>query len=449
MPIAAVILAAGRGERLESAAPKALHEVAGWPLVRHVLVAAQAAGCDPIVVVGPRDADLRPALDARTVLVAQPDGGYGTAFATEAAEPVLGAQAGTVVVLYGDSPLVQPATVRAMGELRESTGAAVVVAWARVEEPGDFGRVVTDGRGDILAIAEAADATPEQLALTSINTGLMAFDAAWLWARVSRVAPSPATGERYLPELVPMALADGRCVAGYQIEDSDETIGCDDAAKLAAAEAAMQWRLRRGLMAEGVQLRDPATTYLHRGVQVGRGTVVLPNTSLEGETVVGKGATLGPAARLIDARLGPGCVVEASRVEGSTLGANVRVGPFASIRSGCVIGEACEIGSHAELKAASLGQGVLVHHFSYLGDAQVGSGANIGAGTVTCNFDGKAKHVTVIGPRAFIGSDTLLVAPVTVAEGARTGAGSVVTRDVPAHALAYGVPARVRSRERG
>jgi len=431
---------------LQSSVPKALQQVAGWPLVRHAYTTAREAGCSPIVVVGPRGVDLSVALDADAQVVEQPEGWYGTAFATAAAEDRVGVRAPTVVVVFGDSPLLRPETIRALAERRAATAAAIAVAWAQVDSAGSFGRVVRNAAGDIEAIVEAADATPAERALSTINTGLMAFDARWLWANLHAVPASPVSAERYLPALVPIARAQGRRVVGCEVADAAETIGCDDAAKLAAAEAVWQGRLRAQVLAQGVQLRDPATTYLHRGVAMAPDTVIMPNTSLEGATTVGRGSRLGPGTRLIDAQLGERCVVEASRIEGSRLGAGVTVGPYAHIRAACAIGDGCEIGSHAELKATILGAGVRVHHFSYLGDTEVGEGANIGAGTVTCNFDGIAKHRTVIGKRAFVGSDTLLVAPVSLGDGAATGAGSVVTHDVAAGALVYGAPARVRRR---
>ncbi len=444
MSLAAVILAAGRGARFKSATPKVLHEVAGWPLVRHVQAAAHAAACDPVVVVAAQDVDLRPALDDGALVVTQPPGVYGTAVAAAAAAQAVGDRARSVAVLYGDNPLLTPETLRAMAERREATGSAVVVGWAQVADASGLGRVVMGAGDSIEAIVEEADATPAQAALTKVNTGPMTFDAAWLWSRLGSVEPSTRSGERYLTSLVGLARQDGRAVSGYQLRDLDETIGCDDFRRLASAEAAMQSRLRAALMANGVQLRDPKTTYLHRGARVGRGCVLLPGTSIEGDSEIQDGSTIGPNSRLIDARLGRGCTVEASRVKSCVLGNGVSVGPYAHVRAGCEIGDGCYIGSHAELKAAKLGRDVHVHHFSYLGDVQVGDGANIGAGTVTCNYDGRQKHQTTIGEGAHIGSDTLLVAPVTVARGAKTGAGAVVTRDVPAHSLAYGVPARVK-----
>lgn len=443
----AIILAAGHGTRLKSSLPKALQEVAGWPLLKHVHAAAMEAGCDPILIVGSPGADLQAVLGDGAVVVTQPTGGYGTAFATQAATETLEDVTGPALVLYGDCPLVRADTIAAMADRLEATGAAVVVGWSSVTEPGALGRVVFDADGNVAAIVEAADATPDQRRLSSVNSSTMGFDAGWLKAHMAEVQPSARTGELYLTELVRIAHDGGGRVAGYEIANAEESIGCDDMHKLAAAEATMQQHLREALMQAGVRLVDPASTHLHRSVHVGAGSVILPHTMLEGETWIGPSSTVGPGARLIDARLGRECVVESSRVEDSTIGDEVKVGPYANVRPGCSIGDRCHIGSHVELKSIALGKDVHVHHFSYLGDARVGDGANIGAGTVTCNFDGTAKHPTVIEAGAFIGSDTMLIAPVTVGEAATTGAGAVVTHDVPAGELVYGVPARATAHD--
>ena len=442
MTCTAVILAAGRGVRMAASGPKVLHQVAGWPLVTHVVATARESGCDPIVVVASPEVDLRHAVGDNVRVVEQPPDDYGTAAAAQAAG--VGETSGTAVVMFGDSPLLTAQTVRAMAAMRNERNAAIVVGWTQAPAPGSYGRVVMADDGSVNAIVEAADADPATYALTSCNSGLMAVDAEWLGAALPRVPESPATGERYLTAVVELAIAGGRRVESHLIADDAETIGCDDLARLAEAEQAMQHRLRQALLAQGVQLRDPATTHLHRGVTVGPGSVLLPGTSLEGATSVGAGSTIGPNSRLIDATVGDGCVVESSRVSASSLGDRVVVGPFAHVRDGCAIGPDSHLGSQTELKAATLGSGVHVHHFGYLGDVAIGDGANIGAGTVTCNFDGTAKHRTVIGADAFIGSNTMLIAPVTVGEGARTSASAVVTRDVPPGMLAVGIPARIR-----
>lgn len=442
MTSTAVILAAGRGVRMAASGPKVLRHVAGWPLVTHVVATAREAGCDPIVVVASPEVDLRDAVGENVHIVEQPPDDYGTAAAAQAAG--VWGKPGTAIVMYGDSPLLTAQTVRGLTALRDQLDAAIVVGWTQAPEPGDYGRVLMTDDGSVQAIVEAADADPTTLNVTACNSGVMAFDAEWLGTALPRVAQSPTTGERYLTAVIELAIADGRRAASHLIADDVETIGCDDLLRLAAAEQAMQTRLRETLMAQGVQMRDPATTYLHRGVTIGPGAVLLPGTLLEGATVVGEGSTVGPNARLVDAIVGAGCTIESSRVAGSVLGDRVMVGPFAHVRDGCDIGTGSHIGSHTELKAAEIGSDVHVHHFGYLGDVQIGDGANIGAGTVTCNFDGTDKHRTVIGARAFIGSDTMLIAPVTVGEGARTSASAVVTRDVPPGMLAVGVPARIR-----
>jgi bifunctional UDP-N-acetylglucosamine pyrophosphorylase/glucosamine-1-phosphate N-acetyltransferase len=317
-----------------------------------------------------------------------------------------------------------------------------------LERAGAYGRVVRDATGAVTRIVEAVDATAEQLALREVNSGVGVWDADWLWPALESLAPSPS-GEYYLTDLVAQAAAEGRRVAATKVADATETLGVNSRADLAAVELAVRDRIRNRHLAAGITLVTPGSVWIDEDVRLGRDTVVWPNTFLMGRTTVGEGATLGPGSVIRDAELGDGVTVELSVVESAHVGPGCRVGPFAHVRGGTWLDEGVRIGNYAEVKASKLGSRVRAGHFSYIGDTDVGEGANIGAGTVTANYDGVTKHRTVIGAGAFIGSGSVLVAPVAVGEGAITGAGSVVTRDVAPGETVVGVPARPLRSEGG
>jgi bifunctional UDP-N-acetylglucosamine pyrophosphorylase/glucosamine-1-phosphate N-acetyltransferase len=296
----------------------------------------------------------------------------------------------------------------------------------------------------VLAIVEHDEATAEQWAIGEVNSGILCFEDAWLWPHLARVERRPG-GEVYLTDLIAMARDEGRTVGALQVADPLEVMGVDHRLKLAQAEAEMRRRINEALMLGGVTLIDPATTYVEAGVEIGPDTVVWPNTLLQGQTRIGSRCTIGPGSVIRGSTIGDDCKVELSVVEQAVMEAGSDVGPFGHLRKGAHLGAGAHMGNFGELKNSYLGPGAKMGHFSYLGDATVGAEANIGAGTITCNYDGRRKHPTIIGQGAFIGSDTMLVAPVEIGEGARTGAGAVVTRDVPAGGLVYGVPARTKS----
>jgi bifunctional UDP-N-acetylglucosamine pyrophosphorylase/glucosamine-1-phosphate N-acetyltransferase len=299
----------------------------------------------------------------------------------------------------------------------------------------------------VAAIVEEADCSPEQLAVRELNTGIYAFERRWLWSSLPEVPPS-AKGEYYLTDLVAMAVAQGHKVCAIQSRDADELLGINDRTHLACAEAVMRGRINRRHMLAGVTLRDPMTTYISAEVAIGQDTVILPNTVLEGRTHIGRDCVIGPNTVVRESRIGDRCRVDASFVEEAAMEDDANVGPFGHLRKGAHLGSGVHMGNFGEVKNSTLGARSKMGHFSYMGDAQVGEDVNIGAGTITCNFDGERKNPTVIEDGAFIGSDTLLVAPVRVGKGARTGAGSVVTRDVPPGAVAVGMPARALAKRR-
>jgi bifunctional UDP-N-acetylglucosamine pyrophosphorylase/glucosamine-1-phosphate N-acetyltransferase len=405
--------------------------------------ARELTGTRPLVVVGHRTELVRQTLgDASEPVVQEPQ--LGTGHAVMQAQTVLEGKADIVLVLYGDTPFITVETLHAMLERHEQENACATLLTFRPPDPLRLGRIVRDDAGHIRAIVEFKEATPDQLAIREVNSGILCFRADWLW---SHIASLPVKhGERYLTDLVEMAAAQDGAVAALE-SDADEVMGIDDRARLAWAEAKMRARINERLMLSGVTMIDPATTYVEAIVTIGSDTVIQPNTHLRGKTVIGRECSIGPNAIISDSAIGDRCKVQASVFESATLEDDVDVGPFAHLRKGAYLCRHVHMGNFGEVKNSRLGPGAKMGHSSYLGDADVGAEVNIGCGTITCNFDGVNKHKTVIGEGAFIGSDTMLVAPVNIGKGAKTGAGSVVTHDVPDDAVAYGVPARVQKVE--
>ncbi len=444
----AIILAAGLGKRMRSKNPKALHEIAGQPMLLHVIQTARDAfesTCRDarltVVVVGHGAEQVQAVLDGEVQCVRQAEQ-LGTGHAVAQAESAV-KTAAYVLVLNADVPLVTADTIAGLICAHREAEADLTFLTARVDEPRGQGRVRRDAAGRPVAIVEEADADAATMAGNEVNVGVYCFRGGWLWPRLSRIERS-AAGEYYLTDLIGMAVAEGAKVVAVAAANPVEALGINDRAQLARAEAVLRERIRQRHMLAGVTMLDPATTYIDVDVTIGTDTTLHPNTSLLGKTAVGEDCVIGPDSRVVDSTVGRGCRIVSSVVEQSTLEDGVSVGPFSHLRGGAHIGSGVHIGNFAEVKGSRLGRGTKMGHFSYIGDAEVGENVNIGAGTITCNFDGVDKHRTVIGDGAFIGSDTMLVAPVTIGEGARTGAGSVVNHDVPPGALAVGVPARIR-----
>jgi bifunctional UDP-N-acetylglucosamine pyrophosphorylase/glucosamine-1-phosphate N-acetyltransferase len=426
---------------MKSEQPKMLHLLGGRPLVRYALeTAREATGAPPVLVVGHGAEALRAEVGDQAECVVQADL-LGTADAVRRAEPLLRGAVDFVLVTYGDMPLLQAATLRRLIEGMQAHGGPLGMLTGRDPITRGFGRIVRDVTGAVQAVVEESDADSQQRGLTEINPGVYIAREPWLWRSLAQVRPSPK-GEFYLTDLVAMAAAQPGGVLATAIEDPSEWIGVNTRVHLAEAEAALRARINRRWMEAGVTMIDPATTYIHAGVEIGADTTLMPNTRLEGSTRVGHGCHIGPDTTLRDTTLGDRCRVEVAVVEGARLADEVSVGPFAHVRTGAVLERGVHMGNFGEVKNSTLGPGTKMGHFSYIGDAHIGAEVNIGAGTITCNFDGQKKNPTEIGDGAFIGSDTMLVAPVKIGRGARTGAGSVVTRDVPDHTLAVGMPAR-------
>jgi bifunctional UDP-N-acetylglucosamine pyrophosphorylase/glucosamine-1-phosphate N-acetyltransferase len=447
--VGAVILAAGLGTRMRSARPKVLHELGGRPLLAWAVDAARQAldGGRVVVVIG-AEAQLaaRELVGAQATLALQAER-LGTGHAVLQAAHSL-PDAGLILVTSADMPLLRTETLRRLVDLQRRSNGPLTLLTARTDTPRGFGRIVRDGSGEIAAIVEEAAAAPDQLRLREVNLGAYCFRAEWLWQALARL-PVSSSGEYYLTDLVAMAVAEGLGVGATIADDLDEAIGINTREHLAEAEAALRRRIQRRWMLAGVTLQDPASTYIGPEVTLGPDTVVLANTHLEGTTSIGGGCRLGPNTRIRDSVLGDGCTVEASVLEGARLDEQVKVGPFAHLRPGAHLMRGVHLGNFGEVKDSTLGPGTKMGHFSYIGDAEIGAQVNIGAGTITCNYDGEKKNPTTIGEGAFIGSDTMLVAPVKVGKGARTGAGAVVTKDVPEDSVAVGIPARVIRKLKG
>ncbi len=445
MKLAVVILAAGQGTRIKSDLPKVLHPLAGRPLVIYAVETAQAlTDVRPVLVVG-RGADaVRETVGDRAVFVEQAEQ-LGTGHAVLQARDVLQSQSDLILVTYADIPLLTVETLRRLVERQQENSGPITLLTFTSADPRGFGRVMRDASGAVVQIVEDAVATPEQLAVRELNAGVYCFDADWLWAHVGRIPLSLPKREYYLTDLIGMAVVEGQRVEAVAAEETMEAMGINTRVHLAEAESVLRRRINRRWMLNGVTIVDPATTYIEPGVTIGRDTTVWPNTHLRGETTIGEHCHIGPNTIVVDCRIGDRCRALASVLEQAVMEDGADVGPFGHLRKGARLCEGAHMGNFGEVKNATLGPGAKMGHFGYLGDAEVGAGANIGAGTITCNYDGVHKHKTVIEEGAFIGSDTMLVAPVRVGQGAKTGAGSVVTRDVPAGAVAYGVPARVRA----
>ena len=443
---AAVVLAGGLGTRMKSRLPKPLHRVCGIEMARHVIRAARGARIDLVTLVAPQDRYwlIRDTVGAFAAVAPQPEPlGSGDAL-LQARKAVSGAA--TVLVLNSDVPLVRAETVSRLLEAHAEREADVTLLTCVVDRPDGLGRVIRSEDGRVQAVVEERDAGENELAVREINCGVYCFRASWLWENLSTVEPSPS-GETYLTDLVAIAGRQGRTVESIATPDQSEALGVNDRVQLAAAESAMRARIRERLMLDGVTMPDPSSVYVDAGVRIGADSIILPNTHVLGHSRIGTDCVIGPNSVIEDSEIGAGSSVTASHVKGAILARGVEVGPFSRLRRGAYLEGDVRLGNFVEVKNSRLGPGAKSGHFSYIGDADVGAGVNVGAGTVTCNYDGEQKHHTTIGDRAFIGSGTMLVAPVSVGEDAATGAGSVVTRDVPPGSIAVGMPARARRRD--
>jgi len=435
MALAAVILAAGKGTRMKSQRPKVVHEVCGRPMVEHVLRAVRGAGAQEIItVVGFGGEQVAALVREQSRVVFQREQ-LGTAHALLQAKEALAGFDGDILVVCGDTPLITPETLHLLVSVHKRECAAATVLTARLDDPTGYGRVIRDASGRVRRIVEQKDAGADELAVNEINTGMYCFAAQGLFETLAAVKPENAQGEYYLTDVIEACVRAGRPVAACPAPRVEEIRGINDRRQLAGAEKILRRRILDDLMLAGVTIVDPATTFVDAGVEVGPDTIIYPFTFIEGRSVIGGGCRIGPGTQLVDVKVGDGARIWNSIVCDSEIEAQCQIGPFAYIRPGCRLERGVKVGDFVELKKAVIGEGSKVPHLSYVGDAAVGRGVNIGAGTITCNYDGRKKWPTEIGDGAFIGSNTNLVAPVKVGAGAVTGAGSTITRDVPPGAL--------------
>ncbi|HLL63401.1 MAG TPA: bifunctional UDP-N-acetylglucosamine diphosphorylase/glucosamine-1-phosphate N-acetyltransferase GlmU [Propionibacteriaceae bacterium] len=446
-PVAAVvILAAGEGKRMKSSRSKLLHEVAGHSLLSYAVDAATSLQPEQIVVVVGHGRDQVEAhLDeiAPHVTIAIQEQQLGTGHAVQMALERLGEPTGEVVVTYGDVPMLTTETLAALRDEHRRQRAAVTVLTAEVPDPTGYGRILRDADGAVRAIIEHRDADEAQRAIREINSGIYVFEAETLRAALTELAPTNDQGELYLTDVLGLARRDGRVVAALVTEDLWQTEGVNDRVQLSAINAEMNRRILHRWMREGVTIIDPATTWVHASVDLAPDSTLLPNTSLEGATSVGAGATIGPDTTLIDVEVGENARVVRAHAVLSVIGAGANVGPYASLRPGTTLGAGGKIGTFVETKNARIGAGAKAPHQAYLGDAVVGDGANIGAGVIFANYDGVRKETTTVGTGSFVGSNAVLNAPVHIADGAYVASGSTITNDVGPGELAV---ARQRQR---
>lgn len=431
----AVILAAGQGTRMKSSQPKVLHEILGRPMIAYLLDTLRAAGVnDIVVVVGHQAEAVKDALKDYAVRFVIQEPQLGTGHAVQVAMPAVPPEAGTVMVLCGDAPLISGESIAALRQLHDRTGAAVTVQTIELPDGAHYGRVVRDESGRVAAVVQAKDSIerPDLLAIREINTGAYCFDAAFLVAGLTKIPKSPVTSEIYLTDLIHIARQEGRGVEALVDPDWEALLGINSRAELAGATQTVKRRINSRHMDQGVTLIDPEVTYIESLVTIGKDTVIYPNVYLQGKTVIGENCLIEASVKIADSILEHdvyvkmGCVITQSRV-----GSGVDIGPYAHLRPLSDLHKGVHVGNFVEVKKSVLHEGVKAGHLTYLGDADIGSGTNVGAGTITCNYDGEKKHATVIGEGAFIGSNTALVAPVTVGAGAYVGAGSTITQDVP------------------
>lgn len=442
MKVSVVLLAAGQGTRMKSSLPKVLHPLCGKPLVWHVLEALkQAATEKPVVVIGHGADEVRKYLgDSADCVLQEPQ--LGTGHAAMQAEPLLKDKTDLVIVTYADMPLLRGETFARLVETQRFNSGPLSLLTVIAEDPRGFGRILRNADGTVSAIVEEYVATPEQQKIKELNVGAYCFKADWLWNALHRIPKNEKKGEYYLTDVVELAVKDNLPVQAVLHDDFSETIGINTRVHLAEAEAAMRMRINRAHMLNGVSMTDPASTYIDAGVSIGKDTILMPNTYLHGETEIGEGNVIGPNTIIRDSKIGNRNKILASVLEGATVEDDVDMGPFARLRKGAHLKSHVHMGNFGEVKDSTLEEGVKMGHFSYIGNAKIGANTNIGAGTITANYDGENKLPTEIGEDAFIGVDTMLVAPLKLGDGARTGAGAIVTKNVAEDTLVVGMPAR-------
>ncbi|MGZ6515913.1 MAG: bifunctional UDP-N-acetylglucosamine diphosphorylase/glucosamine-1-phosphate N-acetyltransferase GlmU, partial [Actinomycetota bacterium] len=445
--LAAIVMAAGEGKRFKSSKPKVLHELCGRPLLAHVLDALKPLGLSNTVVVIGRGADAvqqaAETLTKQPLTFAHQQQQLGTGDAARVGDEALGEFDGDLLVLPGDTPLVTTKTLRALVAYHRAQKAAATILSATLDDPTGYGRIVRSGK-DVDRIVEQTDATEAERAIKEVNSCIYVFDRAALRSALTKIDRANKQKEYYLTDAIAILREKGEEVVARVAGHPDEILGANDRAQLASVAALLRRRINAKLMADGVSIVDPEQTYIDPGVRVGRDTVIYPPSFLSGSTVVGAGCEIGPGARIKDSRIENGARVVFSTLDGARVGSDATVGPYAYLRPGARLAKGSKVGTFVEVKGSTIGEGSKVPHLTYVGDAVIGKDVNVGAATVTVNYDPetKIKAKTVIGDGAKIGSDTMLIAPVKVGKRAVTGAGSVVTHDVPPNTVVVGAPAR-------
>jgi len=449
MKVTAVLLAAGHGTRMKSDLPKVLHPLCGKPMLWHVMEALKPATTEkPVVVVGHGAEEVIKYLGESADCVLQ-EPQLGTGHAALQAESLLRGNTDYVIVTYSDMPLLRGETFKQLVETQYLNPGPLSLLTVVADDPRGFGRIVRKADGTVEAIVEEYVATPEQREIKELNVGAYCFKADWLWDALHRIEKNPKKGEYYLTDVVELAVRDDLPVQAVVLDDFMETIGINTRVHLSEAEAALRMRINREHMLNGVSMMDPDSTYIDVGIKIGMDTTLMPNTYLHGNTMIGERNVIGPNTIIRNSSIGNDCKILASVLEGAVLEDDVDMGPFARLRKGAHLKSHVHMGNFGEVKDSILHEGVKMGHFSYIGNANVGARTNIGAGTITANYDGEKKNPTEIGEDAFIGSDTMLVAPLKLGAGARTGAGAIVTKNVPEDTLVVGMPARaIRKVER-
>ncbi len=437
MKTACVILAAGQGKRMKSSLPKVLHRVCGMPMLQSVIDTAKKLNPQRVIVVAGKHIEMfKKAIsdpDVQYVLQKEPK---GTGDALKSAMPALRDFAGEVIVLNGDTPLISPSTIRRFVRMHRQHGSDVSVLSFTVHDPSGYGRIVRDDAGRFVSIVEEKDADSSQRKIREVNSGIYALNRRAL-SHLERIAVNQLKGEYYLTDIVGLAMQQGDATSAFRIGREEEFMGVNTRAELLRASTVMRQALIQKLIEKGVNILDPASVFVHPHASVGKDSVIYPNVIIESGTKIGSGVTIYPHVRIAGSIIGSGAMIkDATVIEHSRIRAHASVGPFAHIRPGSDIGENARIGNFVELKKTLLGKGAKASHLSYLGDARIGSNVNIGAGTITCNYDGEEKYVTILEDNVFVGSDSQLVAPVKIGKGAYIGAGSTITKDVPPGALA-------------
>jgi len=434
----AVILAAGKGTRMKSALPKVLHAVGGKSMLRHVMTAAEQAGAKrTLVIVGFGGDQVQAEIGAAAEYVLQAEQ-LGTGHAMMQAQPALADYTGTVLLLCGDTPLLTGNTLQQLVAAHQQSGAAATVLTAIPADATGYGRILRDKSGQVLGIVEQKDATPEQKHIGEINTGIYCFEAAPLFTALAGLTCNNAQQEYYLTDVLAILAQAGQRVGAVEVSDFQETLGINSRLQLAEAEKILRQRKLVQLMDSGVTVMDPSSTFVDASVSIGEDTVLYPFTWLEGETTIGRNCRIGPNSRIADSQLGDAVILHFTYAHECKIADGVTVGPYVHLRPDTELAPGVKVGNFVEVKNSRVGVGSKLPHLSYIGDADIGSGVNIGCGTITVNYDGKKKHRTVVGDTAFVGCNSNLVAPVSVGAGAYIAAGSTITKDVPDGALGVG-----------